>query len=340
MQKKKAFRPGHVILVGATKFPQIRAQKCSPPAYCYSMQQTLTMAVRNWIKTNPRVEGITRPLFKKLTQSRWLRTQRRLRLAARYYTPNLKAMRSWALLRTEEDNFYYDLTAQNQRDLVSLVSVVTGLAPMEIEAFADELLSDTQLRQHIQTSWTGNSLMRDSRIGYGRRLGWYLFVRALKPRLVVETGVHHGVGACIIASALARNLEEGHEGRYVGTDIDPGAGILWTGNYCRFGEILLGDSIESLSRLAGPVDIFINDSDHSEEYEKSEYEVIQDRLALNSLILGDNSHVSGQLRWFSWQRSRPYVFFKEAPEQHWYPGAGIGISPARIPLLRSRKLGR
>jgi hypothetical protein len=72
--------------------------------------------------------------------------------------------------------------------------------------------------------------------------------------------------------------------------------------------------------------LFINDSDHSADYEYAEYEVINPKLSQSAIILGDNSHVTDKLSLFSRLQARNYVFFSEKPDQHWYPGAGIGIS--------------
>jgi hypothetical protein len=43
--------------------------------------------------------------------------------------------------------------------------------------------------------------------------------------------------------------------------------------------ILYGDSIESLAKLDESIDLFINDSDHSAEYEAREYITVGPRLS-------------------------------------------------------------
>ena len=54
--------------------------------------------------------------------------------------------------------------------------------------------------------------------------------------------------------------------------------------------------------------------------------MIFEKLSKNAVILGDNSHVTDKLSIFSKERNRRFYFFKEEPLNHWYPGAGIGIS--------------
>jgi hypothetical protein len=148
----------------------------------------------------------------------------------------------------------------------------------------------------------------------------------MKPKVVVDTGVDKGLGSCILASALKRNSEEGNPGRYYGTDINPYAGYLLSGPYKEFGEILYGDSIESLKKFHHKIDLFINDSDHSKEYEEREYEIIKGNLTEKSIILGDNSDYSEKLLEFSLQTNRHFIYFHEMPHNHWYPGCGTGIS--------------
>jgi hypothetical protein len=60
-----------------------------------------------------------------------------------------------------------------------------------------------------------------------------------------------------------------------------------------------GDSLRSLEGLSEGVDLFINDSDHSESYEQAEYELIKTKQSPQAIVLGDNSHVSPKLAEFS-----------------------------------------
>jgi hypothetical protein len=103
---------------------------------------------------------------------------------------------------------------------------------------------------------------------------------------------------------------------------------LLTEPYNKVGSILYGDSIQSL-RSIREIDIFINDSDHSADYERREYETIAPKLPLGGLILGDNSHCTNALAAFSEILGRQFIFFREQPKDHWHPGAGIGISFVR-----------
>ena len=273
-----------------------------------------------------------RPYYQKWELLPFNQQRYRRRIATPYIQPRLDLARNWSKQRTETDNFYYELSPANLLELSSLVSIISGVQPQVIDDYIQELLQDDELRKHLSQSWAKDPKMRDARIAFGRRIGWYALVRALKPKLVIETGVHHGIGACVLTSALTRNRRDGSPGRYLGTDIDPRAGVLFTEKYSKEGSIEYGDSITTLAAIETPIDFFINDSDHSAEYEAREYETILPKLAPHSIILGDNSHTNTKLNDFSRKHGRPYLFFKEVPQDHWYPGAGIGISPSAIPV--------
>lgn len=234
----------------------------------------------------------------------------------------------WLFKSKETTNLTYNLDRDNQRYLASLIAHVTGSSYSLIAGYIAEAEADDALRRHIShtTSQSPLGAVADRDVKFGRRLGWYAFVRVMKPKVVIETGVDKGLGACLLAAALMRNKEEGYDGKYYGTDINPEAGYLLTGRYAEFGRILYGDSIESLSAIDDPIDLFINDSDHSADYEAAEYETVAGKLSAGAVILGDNCHVTDKLLNFSLKHGREFIFFGEKPADHWYPGAGIGIS--------------
>jgi predicted O-methyltransferase YrrM len=154
----------------------------------------------------------------------------------------------------------------------------------------------------------------------------------MKPKVIIETGVDKGLGSVVLASALLRN----GSGRLYGTDINPEGGKLLTGKYAEVGEILYGDSIETLRRFPHAIDLFINDSDHSADYEYREYQTVAEKLSQHAVIIADNAHVTDCARRFSEETGRRFVFWREEPENHWYRGAGIGLSyPARNVTAKS-----
>ena len=234
----------------------------------------------------------------------------------------------WLFTSREKTNLTYRLSAANMEYLSTAVSTVTGVSVEEAKAFIDEIESDEELRAHIREATLASSRRYscDIEARYGRRTGWYAVVRAVKPKVVVETGVDKGLGSCVLAAALLKNRDEGHDGHLYGTDIDTGAGFLLCGRYAEVGEVLYGDSIESLAALEETIDVFVNDSDHSTDYERREYETVSEKLSYNAVILGDNAHVTDKLFRFAQRSGRKFLYFGELPVDHWYPGGGIGFA--------------
>ncbi len=259
---------------------------------------------------------------------RILLTVFRAKEAGRYFRKPVINLFKWLFNSRETTNFTYDLEENNKCYLASLIADVTNIEFNVIMAYIREVEEDKELRRHIidATIRSDLSCMAEKKVQFGRRMGWYAFARALKPKVIVETGVDKGLGACVLAAALKRNKQEGCEGKYYGTDLNPRAGYLLQGVYANFGSILYGDSIASLKKLDTPIDLFINDSDHSIAYEASEYETVQNKLSENAIILGDNSHYTNKLLEFSLRTNRHFVFFQEKPLDHWFFGCGIGIS--------------
>lgn len=56
-----------------------------------------------------------------------------------------------------------------------------------------ELKEDDDLRRHVESAQRSVSVAAaDTMPKYGRRIGWYAVARAIKPRVVVETGFING----------------------------------------------------------------------------------------------------------------------------------------------------
>ncbi len=276
------------------------------------------MSIKSRVRQLGRVPLLGRLLFAIL----------RLKLIAPPLFAQLKASLRWLLTSKEYTNFTYDLTPLNKAYLAAFIASVTDTKQADAMAFIEELEQDPDLRRHLQRlSQSGpDGPFSDPEIRYGKRAGWYALVRILKPAVVIETGVDKGLGSCVLTAALLRNHQEGHRGRYYGTDIQPRAGYFLQGPYASVGEILYGDSIESLRALEESIDMFINDSDHSAEYEEREYGVIEGKLSEGAVVIGDNAHVTSKLLEFAERTGRRFQYWQECPKGHWYGGGGIGVA--------------
>ena len=249
-------------------------------------------------------------------------------IATNYFNKKYIQIFKWVFSSKEDTNFTYDLTNKNNLELLKTVESCLNVPFEQLKKYLDEILYDDDLKQFIRKKINASDLKNyaDDHVCFSRRVGWYIIARSLKSKVLVETGVDKGMGSVVLCSALLRNKEEGYFGRYYGTGINKKAGYYLDGKYLAVGEIIYGDSITSLKKFDKMIDIFINDSDHSARYEYQEYQTIKNKLSPKALILGDNSHATDKLLQFSIENGRNFILFREEPKDHWYPGAGIGIS--------------
>lgn len=252
----------------------------------------------------------------------------RLQLALSYLTRPLHDLQTWLGTSNETTNLTYDLTPANTLHLAWMVSLVTSTPFPTIQKFLAELEQDQALKNHVlqKTAGSARRMTSDAEARYGRRAGWYALVRALKPKVVVETGVDKGLGTCVLGAALLKNRDEGHEGHLYATDIDQTAGFLFASPYDQVGQIIYGDSITTLTSLSDSIDLFIADSAHTAEYERGEYETVRNRLTPHAVVISDNAHVTQELAHFAERTGRQFLYFQENPRDHFYPGAGMGVA--------------
>jgi predicted O-methyltransferase YrrM len=253
---------------------------------------------------------------------------RRYRTARAAGTWSRREVLGWLAGSREYTNFTYPLTPTSERDLGCLIARVLGVDPERVFDAMRELHEDEALIRHIANA-TRRSRYRhiaDRSVHFGRRSGWYALTRLGRPRLVVETGVDKGLGACVFASALLRNASEGAPGRYLGIDIDRDAGWLLVPPYDEVAALEHGDSVTVLRGHSQPIDLFLHDSDHSSSHERAEYEAVAENLSGHAILLTDNAHVTDELSDFAHATGREFVVWHETPQAHWYPGGATGVA--------------
>ena len=247
----------------------------------------------------------------------------RFRLVLLHLARSFKRTILWLLRSKEFANFTYDLTATNKEYLAWFVANICGISVNDAHRYFQELETNSQLDSYIKNRLSnhrrGNEI--DDQAFFGRRLGWYAIVRATKPSIVVETGTEKGLGSLVLAEALLKN----GSGRLITIDLEPSAGLLIGEEYKSVIDCVINDSLQALQKIER-IDLFIHDSDHSAEHEAHEFELLGSRLSKQALVLSDNSHATNELAKWSKSSHRKFFYFAEEPLNHWYPGAGIGIS--------------
>jgi len=265
--------------------------------------------LRRRVANSPIARGVAVPL--------------RTMMVARYDAQVIGRSVDWLVHGRETTNFTYDLNPLNLDQLCWFVSAVSGAQIGQARSWIQEVQDNKKLNEQLIRRLSSNPRrgICAKEPHWARRLGWYALVRAAQPDHVVETGTQLGLGSCAIAAAL---LENGH-GRLTTIDIDPEAGYLieepWAGVIDRH----IGSSIDVLGGLRD-VDLFLHDSLHTYDYEIKELTAVEPNLSADAIILSDNAHDSSALSDWAERTSRHYLFFKEQPLNHWWPGDGIGAA--------------
>jgi Methyltransferase domain len=265
--------------------------------------------LRRRLATSPIARGAALPL--------------RTMAVARYDARVIGQSIDWLARGRETTNFTYDLDSLNMDQLCWFVSAVTGAEIADVRSWMNELQCDRNLFDQLTTRLASNPTRRicASEPHWARRFGWYAIVRARQPETVVETGTHLGLGSCVIAGALLRN---GH-GRLITIDIDSDSGHLIAEPWAGVIDRRIASSVEALASIPG-VDMFLHDSLHTYEYELAELTAVEPNLNSAAIVLSDNAHDSRALSDWAERTGRHYLFFKERPRDHWWPGDGIGVA--------------
>jgi predicted O-methyltransferase YrrM len=247
----------------------------------------------------------------------------RVRLIFQFNLNNVLKSLSW-LLKTEEfTNYMYEIPAINRNQMVGAISQISRLPISEVEAYFVELETDFDFANQLTEK--GKKLRRRYELifplPYARRVVWYALVRIYKPNVVVESGTEKGLGSLI----LNRALEKNGFGQLYTLDIDIYSGSLFDAQDNEKINLVIGDSIESIGRIS-EIDFFIQDSNHSINYEILELKALEKQLSKNSIVISDNAHDSNVLFEWSKKTGRNYIFINEQSKNHWHPGDGVGIS--------------
>jgi hypothetical protein len=130
----------------------------------------------------------------------------------------------------------------------------------------------------------------------------YMFTRALKPEVVVETGVALGVNSACILSALERN----GGGRLISIDLPPLAvpdeaiGAIVPDRLRSRWTLLRGSStrvLPSALATAPPVGLFVQDSLFTWRNSTQEFSRVLPHLADRAVIIGNCVHHTGAFDW-------------------------------------------
>lgn len=260
-----------------------------------------------------------------------LRRAGRVRWRAKYREARRNGVgfrdRPWRWLRfvlfdPEFDNFTYELA--NEAELVRFLQVTLGVDQSRLEQYLAETRTDPGLTTDLwrRLRWR---LDYKRRPPLGRRATWYVLARALKPELVVETGVQDGLGSLVVLRALARNAGEGRPGRLISVDTLPTVGWLVPASERHAWQLIIGSSEEVLaSALNGEaVGLFLQDSGGDLALARRELEIVLPHTADGTVLVSQNQRPA--LAALCDERNMPYSEFWHQPRDHIFSGSVTGF---------------
>ncbi len=231
----------------------------------------------------------------------------------------------YVLFDPEVGDFSYELG--NEGELVDFLVRALGLNRTTIAGYLAEIRTDEGLRRALaeRTRWR---IDMKRRIHFGLRVGWYAVARALKPRLVVETGIKHGLGSFVLLAALERNAREGNPGRLISFDADPFSGWMVAERMRENWQPIFASTFDALdATLEGhEVDLFICDTPSDYQIESFEMRTAMRHASKDITLIAGNGDRTTALPELVAEMSGEYHHFVERPRRHIYPGAGLGLA--------------
>lgn len=262
--------------------------------------------------------------LRRLSRLRWLEKTRIVRSYGVSFRDAPLRVARYILFAPDVGDFTYEL--DNEGELVEFLAGSLGLAPEAISGYLDEIRAEPALTWELSARVRWRADMKRP-VGLGHRVAWYAVARTVKPRVVVETGIKHGLGALVMLVALERNAREGSEGRLISFDPDPFSGWVVPARLRHNWEPILESTFDALeTTLAGEkVDLVICDTPPDYETESFEMRTALRHAAPGIVLIAGNGDRTTVLPELAAELEGEYHYFAERPRHHIYPGAGIGL---------------
>ena len=253
-----------------------------------------------------------------LRRFRWIRKAN----AVHRHNASLLGNLRFVLLDPEPDNFTYDVG--NLGDLAQWVSSVAGCSLEVAHNLVGEPRTDELLESRLRAATAGHWLWSKAAPPFGKRLGWYAVARLARPRLIVEVGVHDGLGSALLLRALERNLDDGYPGRLVSFDINHSAG--WLVGEHPLWQLRIQSSDQGLPDVldsGNDLGLFVYDGWHAYDAERADVELAAEHLSPTGVLLSDDAYTRA-LHDVSQAHGLAYFEFHETSVGHFYPGGVLG----------------
>lgn len=271
-----------------------------------------------------RLPPVWQDRLRRFSRLRWLAKAKIVRHYGTSFRDHPWRVARYVLLAPDVGDFSYELG--NDAELIDVLAQALALEPATIAGYLGEIRGDAALTRELSARVRWRPDMR-RHVGLGHRVAWYVVARALKPRLVVETGIKHGIGALVLLEALGRNAREGRPGHLISFDLDTFSGWIVPDRLRGDWEPVYASTFDRLEQtLEGrEVDLFICDTPPDYDIESFEMRTAMRHAAPGIVLIAGNGDRTAVLPELTAEMHGSFHFFTERPVHDIYPGAGLGF---------------
>jgi hypothetical protein len=237
----------------------------------------------------------------------------------------LARLLAYVVLDPELESYSFEL--DDESEVIGALAVALGVTEDELAGYAAETHRDPELNgllaRHVR--WRFDAKRR---MPLGSRVAWYLTVRALKPELVVETGIYMGLGSLALLRALQLNSQEGHPGELMSFDYSSRAGSLVRGELRQGWLRFHGPTSETLlGALEGRrVNLLFQDTPHTVENQSFEFEAALSNAAARLMLVDCSGGHSPVLADLCRERGGSYHHTPIRSRDHVHPGGEFSFA--------------
>ncbi len=231
----------------------------------------------------------------------------------------LRYQLAYVFLDPETESFSFELS--DETAVIGALAIALGRPASELTAYAAEAKRDPELGEHLarHVRWRFDVKRRPP---LGHRLCWYLIARALKPELVVETGIYLGLGSLTLLRALERNRQEGSPGELMSFDTNAQAGSIVRAEVRNGWHRITGTTHDVLlPALEGRrVNILFQDTPHTDENQRFEFGAALSHAAPGLVLIDGSGGWAQTLKQICAERNGAYHQVPLRSRNHVYPG--------------------